>query len=509
MIKNSEHLFFLIKSLSKAEKRSFKLFAKQHAKDGKNNYTLLFDAIDRMEAYDHSSLVKSMEGKMLTKNISTIKVQLTELVLRSLRQNTSALKLRVKLMQQMDYLGILFEKGLYSQCKKMLEKAKKMARDDDNYLALDRLAILEFNIALKELKPEDLEHYINVTYPEVKEARKTNDILAEFECLTVQMRLLLLESNAIGGKLTKERLDKIIQHPIMNLPIKEYPVTCQIDYHIIWGHYHYAMDHLSETYFHRKKALDLIEGSSAGERIWLTHARFLLTALTTFKMFDEFDKELKHIKAIINKTPKERRSTTYQAELDMTLNNIRFHRDLDEGNFETISSYLPELESIYKNAVNQIDTNLKMAFCFNLAYAYLGNQNYKKALVWINKILNDSEMKNLRQDIQAFARIMNLCVHYSLRNFDLIPSLIVSTERHLKKEDRYNDLESVFLKFAHKHLTVPFVQAKKEVFEQESDHMLELCTTPEGKIALEYIDLPSWIKSVYKETTMESIVKGE
>jgi hypothetical protein len=173
MIKNSEHLFFLIKSLSKAEKRSFKLFVQQHARDGKNNYTLLFDAIDRMDKYDHKVLVKSMEGKMLTKNISTIKVQLNELILRSLRQNTSALKIRAKLMQQMDYLEILFEKGLYSQCKKSLEKAKKMARDNENYLALDRLAIIEFNVALKELKPDDLKNFINHTYPEVKQAHYT------------------------------------------------------------------------------------------------------------------------------------------------------------------------------------------------------------------------------------------------------------------------------------------------------------------------------------------------
>src|SRR5690606_18709603 len=43
-------LFELVRSLTKSEKRYFKLFAQMQGKDKK--YLLLFDAIDRLEEYD-------------------------------------------------------------------------------------------------------------------------------------------------------------------------------------------------------------------------------------------------------------------------------------------------------------------------------------------------------------------------------------------------------------------------------------------------------------------------
>lgn len=508
-MKNSEHLFFLIKSLSKAEKRSFKLSAKSNVNNGENNYTLLFDAIDRMNTYDHEVLVKKLKGKIRTDNISTLKVQLNNMILKSLRANNTMDDPRAELRKYMDYLYILYEKGLYSQCKKLLNKVKSLARDTGDYLSLDGLSILEFHIALKEANAEDLREYVDVTYPEVKEARKTNDILAEFEYLTVKMRLLTLESTSVGGSLSPERFAPIIEHPIMNLPIEEYPLQCQIDYHTIWGHYHYTMKHPQKAYFHRKKALELQEQTSLGMRYWLTHARFLLVCLTTYKMFDEFDKELEHIMTVINKTPASKRSDTFEAELNTTLYNIRFHRDLDEGNFARIAEYIDELEAHFSNAVHQIDTNLKMALFFNLSYAYLGNGEYKRALKWVNELLNTPEMRNLREDIHAHARVVNICTHYSLGNYDLIPSLVKSTQRYLKGKNRHTLILSSFLRFANRYFTEPYTDRLKEVFQKEQESWEELLVQDgDSQTSIDYVDLISWLGSVHSGENMESILKN-
>ena len=53
MIKK-EQLFALIKSLTKAEKRYFKLFASVNNTDA--NYILLFDAIDAQDVYDEKRI---------------------------------------------------------------------------------------------------------------------------------------------------------------------------------------------------------------------------------------------------------------------------------------------------------------------------------------------------------------------------------------------------------------------------------------------------------------------
>jgi hypothetical protein len=50
----SDQLFRLIKSLTTAEKRYFKIFASRHSIGGKNEYVNLFDAIDKQSKYDEA-----------------------------------------------------------------------------------------------------------------------------------------------------------------------------------------------------------------------------------------------------------------------------------------------------------------------------------------------------------------------------------------------------------------------------------------------------------------------
>ena len=71
------------------------------------------------------------------------------------------------------------------------------------------------------------------------------------------------------------------------------PYRCQIDYHIVWGYYHYVMFDKKKTYFHRKRVLEIMEENPIdiieypGD--WIYNARMLLIALGHFKMYDEFE----------------------------------------------------------------------------------------------------------------------------------------------------------------------------------------------------------------------------
>ena len=60
------------------------------------------------------------------------------------------------------------------------------------------------------------------------------------------------------------------------------------------------------------------------------------------------------------------------------------------------------------------------------------------------EILNDNE-KVLRQDLYAYARLINLLIHYELGNFDLIEYLIKSTQRFLNKKNRDFEVEKLII----------------------------------------------------------------
>ncbi|MBC7863814.1 MAG: hypothetical protein IAF38_12640, partial [Bacteroidia bacterium] len=62
----SDELFRLIKSLGAQEKRFFKLSVSDNKE--KNNYTLLFDSIDKQDAYNENELRKKIKHKGLLDN---------------------------------------------------------------------------------------------------------------------------------------------------------------------------------------------------------------------------------------------------------------------------------------------------------------------------------------------------------------------------------------------------------------------------------------------------------
>ena len=69
-----------------------------------------------------------------------------------------------------------------------------------------------------------------------------------------------------------------------------------------------------------------------------------------------------------------------------------------------------------------------------------------KALPWINRLLNQPKSE-LRIDLQCYARILNLIIHFDLGNFDVVEYKVNSAHRFIFKRDRMYRFERRVLKF--------------------------------------------------------------
>lgn len=509
-MKRSEHLFQLIKSLSKSEKRSFKLYANRHTIGDKNNYIQLFDAIDKQEKHDEKLLIKKLKDPKLINSLSSIKVQLYNLILKNLRQYNPTNKITYHLRMQMDYIDILFEKGLYGQCKKVLKKAQEAAIKHDKHIIIDELSIYEYELAIKQSKYNDIDNYINTTFPKVKKIRKTNEMLAEYECLMASIKLLVLESNQTGLTINKNKFEEIVSHELLLIEPNDHLNKCQVEFYTIWGYYYNFMDHKEKAYFHRKRVLEIFE-SHPHEMVeypkeWIHHARLLLNTLSHFKMYDEFDKEQKRIKKVIDDIAEVKKTQNLNAEIYNTIYNAQLDLDLDRGFFKTSAAYAEEAQVHFKTYKDQIDLNSIMVIYFNFTYAYFGNGEYHKSLKWINKLINNN-YGNVRLDIQCMARMLNIVIHYELGNYELIPSLVRSTNRYLIKIDRKFKVETSFLKFANKCLQYEYSPEFKIHFQQEIGNIEKIIEAPFEKKILDFFDLISWLKTKVENRNMEDIVK--
>ena len=133
---HKENLFILVKSLSKSEKRQFKLYAGRVEANQNAKFLHLFNILDRAKTYDEREILK--KNFVTKQQLSNLKAHLYRQILVSLRMNPSIQNARMQIREQLDFATVLYQKGLYKQSLKILEKAKSIAYGfEEKYLAFE------------------------------------------------------------------------------------------------------------------------------------------------------------------------------------------------------------------------------------------------------------------------------------------------------------------------------------------------------------------------------------
>ena len=137
---NKENLFLLIKSLSKSEKRQFKLFVGRVKSNKDSKFIKLFNLLDKSFKYNELEILK--KNFVTKQQLSNLKAHLYNQILQSLRMNPMLQDNRMIIREQIDYATVLYQKGLYKQSLKILDKAKNMSIDlDEKYSAFEIVEI--------------------------------------------------------------------------------------------------------------------------------------------------------------------------------------------------------------------------------------------------------------------------------------------------------------------------------------------------------------------------------
>ena len=102
-------LFILIKSLTKSEKRQFKVYAGRLVGNTTSKFITLFNYLDKVDVMDESLIIK--KGIVTKTQMSNLKAHLYKQILISLRLNPLHRNTRMKLREQIDFATILYHKG--------------------------------------------------------------------------------------------------------------------------------------------------------------------------------------------------------------------------------------------------------------------------------------------------------------------------------------------------------------------------------------------------------------
>ena len=145
-MKKTNHLHELIHSMTKNEKRYFKISASKHVIGSKNNYVLLFDFVVKQTEPNDDEIRDKFKGENLIKRLSAAKYDLYNLILRSLNEYHTMDTIKGQIRDQLQRASVLQNKALYAKAQKVLVTAKKQAYQFDEFKLL--LDIIEQELSV-------------------------------------------------------------------------------------------------------------------------------------------------------------------------------------------------------------------------------------------------------------------------------------------------------------------------------------------------------------------------
>ena len=503
--RSTDALFQLVKSLEKSEKRNFKLYVKRNSDSSDLKIIQLFDVLDKSESYDEKQLLKKAKG-IRKQQLSNIKAHLYKEILSSLRLIKDEDNIDIRLHELMDQARILFNKGLYLQSLKVLDRLKEIAREFEQLTYIQQALFFEKKIE---------------TFYITRSMQDRADKLAR-------------ESDTVNGQLA-------LVNQLSNLALQLY------SWYIKNGHARNAQDVNSLKIFYDKNLPREAPGAGGFYEklylyqcyVWYAFIRqdFLLYYRYTQKWVDLFTtypamlavETASYIKgmhnlmsahfSLVNESKlavciKQFELFTKQKMLTDNENNrimafqylytSRINLYFLQGNFSKGLRLVPFLEEMLKTYSIYLDTHRVLVFYYKIACLYFGSGNNEKAIDYLNSIINNKA--DLRTDLQCYARLLHLIAHYELGNFDLLEYLIKSVYRFMAKMQNLSRVEEALFTFLRRSFHVG-AHALKPEFEKLLAQLKKFEGNALESRAFAYLDVISWLESKIGGVEVQDVIR--
>jgi len=510
-MKPSGELFKLIKSLTKSEKRFFKLSSSLQA--GEKNYLKLFDAIEKQKEYNEEEIKELFKKERFIKHLPSEKNHLYKLILKSLRIYHAENSVSSQLKEDIRSIEILYAKALYSECSKLIKKSKKMAYANEKFYYLVELIKWEKMLLEEEYLSGLFDKDLNTLIVEEQEVIEKLRNLAEYQMLYSKINYVF----RIGGYSRNDQERKIVEE-ISNYPLIKGQNTAlsrraAASCYYIKGLCAVTNHDLEASFANFSRVVQIFEENPVLiqdiPKQYIKSLSNLLLYYINSRNFDAFFDVVEKMRSL------KQQPGFASTDIQLKIFTSSFYFELlaydrmgqyDKG-IEIVQDILDGIDK-YDDKITKEEVIL---FYYTIAYTHFGAEDYRQALSWLNRVLNDNET-NLRQDVYSFARLFNLVIHFELGNYDLLDYIVKSTSRfYLKRKREYNReyrFETAFLKHIKKAAKVADKKDKLKVaFEELKEELEEILTDHYERVALEYFDFISWVDCKLEDVSFAEIKK--
>lgn len=503
--RSSDTLFQLVKSLKKSEKRNFKLYAKRNSSAEDFKTTQLFDALDNMEIYDEAQLLKKNK-KISKQQLSNIKASLYRQILSSLRLIRNDNNIDMQLHEQLDYARILYNKGLYLQSLKTLDRIKENANENNQLTFLLQVLFFEKKIEALHIT-RSMQDRADRLASEVEQTNNRLRSIGILSNLSLQLYSWYIKNGHARNKNDEEALqvyfEKHLPSDLENCTgfyEKLYLYQSYCWYAFIRQdfllYYRYAQRWVD--LFEKEKFMIAIETSHyikgmhnlLGAHFDLRNYKKFIETLKQFEKFAESEIVLQNDNNLI--------------QTFIYLNISRINKHFIEGTFTEGLKLVPGIVEKLDEYRLYIDRHRVLVFYYKIASLYFGSGDYETTVDYLNKIINWKV--DLRTDLQCYSRLLHLIAHYELGNDQLLEYLIKSVYRFMAKMENLGVVEEEIFNFLRRSFRLTARQLKPE-FELLLEKLKKLEKDPSATRAFAYLDIISWLESKIRNVPVQDIIR--
>lgn len=430
-----------------------------HVKGKENNYIKLFDAYVSKEEFDEKKIKKNLKNSPALNYFSSSQAYLYKLILKCLRAYHSDGFSSTKILEHLQDSICLKDKGLFEESNRMLERAEKLAeQEEDPFFLLKSYDLQQDNffrnqdIKKLEYLEKQLQPGLDILTDKIKEKARVKQLQAR----AFHLYLRYGESSSDKGALPE--VSEILNDPLLKTDRKYHTrdafyrsQSAKTSLYFVLGDYHALM----EINRHHLTALEK-DPTFDSENMRFNYASMLnnrIAYCSRLGMSKELDVLFKKVLSLKFNTINNEVFVFGYTYVNVMAAYIEFEM------IDKAMALIPEIIRKLKKYESTINEEGLLLLQSNIAIVYFMSGAYSDSLKWINKILNINN-KETRQDILIDTRILNILVHYELKNYQLMSSLIISLQRHISKLKKQDDFSKIICNHMKK---LEFVTDKKEI----------------------------------------------
>jgi hypothetical protein len=437
-------LIQLVNSLSKSEKRHFKLSTKKQA--GSKEYLDLFDLVEQENYLDITGLENEFKAKHPESSFDNTVRYLIKVLSDCLIQAKVKDDPEFSVLQGLMRVNILRERSLDKESFKELKKIKVVAEKSENIFMLPLINRYELNF-LADLNFNGLcEKKLVEMQMKAKEIIKTMRNTHEHYSLYELLKFRMINSGKILSEEDKKNLNDLIlgEMGLVTGRIKNNFDSKKI--HLLFHSFFFTdigdFKSALKTFYELNRLFEQNPSKWSNPPLdYLSSLDGILDSLRTIKSYPEMPFYMDKMMSLSN----ERYPDYFRTIIDLNLIIYQLAIFSGTGKFEEAVKFIHENNVMLTKVQMLTDYEKQCELFFYLALCFFGVKEFTKSQKYINNVVLIGKI-NYQSVIYKASRLLNMIIHYESKNYEYLDYEIRSYKRLFQNKGKLLQTEKVLFK---------------------------------------------------------------